>query len=160
MSCYHIGMDKSFLLNNFQMIPEKMKLFGFSKSGGKFVFSAKLKCAGFVAKFSFAENYYHVNVFDGEEEYVLFNVENSTGKFLGDIRQEVEKIEKDIFTNCFENINMRHFAEQYIKDTYNAKTEFPWKEYPSFETFKIVPGSFVLFSFITCASNIFIGFSL
>jgi len=115
-----------------------MTEYGFKKDNEQYVLVQKLSEPQFSVHFvvDTKKQTYSVSVFDGTEEYLLFNVESSSGTFVSNIRQEVEEQERKMLDACFEYANMRKIIEKHIIDTYNPKTEFPWKEYPTFQTFK------------------------
>lgn len=85
----------------------------------------------------------HFNVYETEfgEEYVLVNVPNAVGEFVGNVRNACENSLTDIADKCF---NTEHFKAQQAKrivkliyDKYSAKPEFLWEKYPAFAVFRI-----------------------
>ena len=69
---------------------------------------------------------------ENECEYVLVDVEEATGKFVGELREEYESklneiIEKCTFKNAYKSLQAKEIIK-YIKDKYNDDLEFLWEE--------------------------------
>ena len=74
------------------------------------------------------------------DEYMNFRIEDSTGSFVGQVREEFENLLKDMRSHCF----MRE-AFQYeqanritkaIKEKYGDEPEFEWEKFPGYATFR------------------------
>ena len=67
-----------------------------------------------------------------EEEYVLVDIEDAVGEFVGKIRQEYEKVLDDIIKKCTEKeVYKEKQSKQvinYIKEKYNDELEFLWEK--------------------------------
>ena len=68
-----------------------------------------------------------------DEEYILVDVEDSSGEFVGKVREEYEKVLKEITANC---TNSNVFKEeqskeiiQYISEKYKDNLEFLWEKF-------------------------------
>ncbi len=70
-----------------------------------------------------------------DEEYILVDIKNSSGEFLGQIKEEYENILNDIIENCTNpNVFKSSQAKEvikYIKDKYNDDLEYLWKKFPN-----------------------------
>lgn len=69
------------------------------------------------------------------EEYVLVDVKNSSGAFIGKIKEEYESILNDIFKNCttpniFKSKQSKEIIK-YIKEKYDDELEYLWKKFPN-----------------------------
>lgn len=69
------------------------------------------------------------------EEYVLVDVKNSSGDFVGKVREEYENTLNDIFKNCttpniFKSNQAREIIK-YIKGKYNDDLEYLWVKFPN-----------------------------
>ncbi len=75
-----------------------------------------------------------------EDKYTNFRVEESTGAFVGQVRDEFEKVLKDIRSKCF--IREVFLYEQSnritdaIKKKYGDDPEFEWDKFPGYATFR------------------------
>ena len=68
-----------------------------------------------------------------EEEYVLVDVQDSIGEFVGKVRQQYEERLDDIINNCTEKEifkqNQTKQIIKYIKEKYEDELEFLWEKY-------------------------------
>lgn len=69
------------------------------------------------------------------EEYVLVDIKNSTGDFVGKVKEEYENILNDIMIKCtVPNIFKSKQAKEiikYVKEKYNDDLEYLWKKFPN-----------------------------
>ncbi len=69
-----------------------------------------------------------------EDEYILADIQDSTGEFVGKVREEYENELKNIIEKCtIPNIFKSKQAKKiikYVKDRYNDDLEFLWKKFP------------------------------
>ena len=69
-----------------------------------------------------------------EDEYILVDIPDSKGEFVGKVREEYEKKLQDILTQCTTpNIFKSQQAKEvirYIKEKYQDDLEFLWKKFP------------------------------
>ena len=68
------------------------------------------------------------------EEYVLVDVKDSIGDFIGKIKEEYENILNDIISKCtdsniFKNKQSNEIIK-YIKEKYNDDLEYLWEKFP------------------------------
>lgn len=68
------------------------------------------------------------------EEYIPVDIKESTGKFIGKIKETYENILNDIINKCtnlniFKNKQTKEIIK-YIKDKYQDDLEFLWDKYP------------------------------
>ena len=74
------------------------------------------------------------------DEYTNFRIENSTGSFVVQVRDEFKNLLKDIRSNCF--IREAFIYEQSnritkaIKEKYGDEPEFEWENFPGYATFR------------------------
>lgn len=74
------------------------------------------------------------------EEYTLYKVSSAQGSFVGNIRNELEHILKEISETCFEKeIFKNHITKEiieYVEKKYNDKPEFLWNSPPDYAIFR------------------------
>ena len=80
-------------------------------------------------------------IFDADgEPYTLHLVESASGKFVGSVKAECERILKDIREQCFDEENFKAAQTlrlvEYIRETFNDKPEFLWEKFPNFAVFR------------------------
>jgi len=74
------------------------------------------------------------------DEYTNFRIEDSTGSFVGQVREEFKNLLKDIRRSCF--IRETFIYEQSnriteaIKKKYGDEPEFEWEKFPGYATFR------------------------
>ena len=68
------------------------------------------------------------------EPYTLHLSECSSGKFVGSVRTEYEKLLADIAAKCFDDavFKTRQAKEliAYVKDSFGEEPEYLWKKFP------------------------------
>ena len=69
------------------------------------------------------------------DDYILVDVKSSTGRFVGNIRDEYEKILKYIINNCttmdvFKNKQTKEVIN-YVKEKYKDDVEYLWDKFPN-----------------------------
>ena len=70
-----------------------------------------------------------------EDEYILVDIQDSTGEFVGKVRAEYENKLQNIIIKCtkpnvFKSKQAKKIIE-YIKEKYNNELEYLWKKFPS-----------------------------
>jgi len=74
------------------------------------------------------------------DEYTNFRIEDSTGSFVGQVREEFTDLLKDIRSKCF--VRESFIFEQsnritnWIKEKYGDEPEFEWEKFPGYATFR------------------------
>lgn len=68
------------------------------------------------------------------DEYLMADVENTTGEFIGTIKEEYNKVINDFIDNCTINNIFKNKQSieviNYIKDKYNDELEYLWAKFP------------------------------
>lgn len=66
------------------------------------------------------------------EEYILVDVTNSTGEFVGKLRDEYDSVLKDIINKCTNENENKQVASviKYIKEKFNDDLEYLWEKFP------------------------------
>ena len=74
------------------------------------------------------------------DEYTNFRIENSTGTFVGKVKDEFKNVLKDIKNNCFTKetfiYEQSNRITKIIKEKYGDDPEFEWEKFPGYATFK------------------------
>lgn len=109
--------------------------YGFEKQEEKFSYSKKIYNNQFEMIVELKNNKMTSKLIDlmNEEEYVLVDVQESVGEFVGKVRQEYEGEIQKIIENCsskevFKNKQSKEIIE-YIKQKYNDELEFLWEKF-------------------------------
>lgn len=120
---------KNRVINNNNLIK-----YGFKKQKGIFSFSKKICNNQFEMVILLENQKMTSKLIDlmNEEEYVLVDIEDSVGEFVGNVRQEYEEELKQIIEKCtskeiFKNNQSKEIIE-YIRQKYNDELEFLWKK--------------------------------
>ena len=120
-------------------IKNKLKPFGFVLSNGVYTYKKKFMDDTFEAIITIDKN----NVVSGKvielelnEEYTNIYVDQYTGAFVSNVKEEYINILEDILVNCFEKdlyiFDQTKRVIKYIEKQYKDKPEFLWPKYPNY----------------------------
>lgn len=131
-------MDKSYLLKNYAYDKKKLLEYGFSYNYVIFVLTRDIIGADCYFKITLGEGRFDIIVIDAieNEELTLFNVRDSVGSFIGELREKSDVLISDIIAKCFTETNVRSLIIRYIDERFNVKPNFPWADTPNACTFK------------------------
>lgn len=104
--------------------------YGFSKVGDYYILQSDIDMENFNVIVKIGKDSFEVNVIElpFNEEYILFNVSDSKGKFVSKIRRNVNELIEDIVKNCFTSLDYRKILLDYVKETYGTIPEEPWED--------------------------------
>ena len=104
--------------------------YGFSKTGDYYILQSDIDVENFNVIVKIGKDSFEVNVIElpFNEEYVLFNVLDSKGKFVSKIRKKVNELIEDIVKNCFKSLDYRKILLEYVREKYGTIPEEPWKD--------------------------------
>lgn len=129
--------DLSKKIENKKINYQKLKKFGFTKNKNIYYFEKSINHNEFTVTIEISDKKQISKVIDKEsnEEYILVDTD-STGFFVGQIKDQYEQIIKDFIDNCtepnvFKNKKSKHIIK-YVKEKYNTDLEFLWEQYPTF----------------------------
>lgn len=136
-------MDYSYIFRSAVPVYERFADFGFEKQKNSYVLKRELSCTGFyvlltVAESSktgssdvFAADTLNAEVYENEtdERYVLFDVKQSNGTFVAELREEVRSLVEEFRASCFESCNLREKYEAYIAESFESAVDYPWPDY-------------------------------
>ena len=104
--------------------------YGFSKVGDYYILQSDIDMENFNAIVKIDKESFEVNVIElpFNEEYILFNVLDSKGKFVSKIRKKVNELIEDIVNCCFKSLDYRKLLLDYVKEKYGTIPEEPWED--------------------------------
>ncbi len=104
--------------------------YGFSKVGDYYILQSDIDMENFNVIVKIGKDSFEANVIElpFNEEYILFNVSDSKGKFVSKIRRNVNELIEDIVKNCFTSLDYRKILLDYVKETYGTIPEEPWED--------------------------------
>lgn len=114
----------------------KLLKYGFIQENGIYLYKIKIFNEQFEMSVIVENNKMISKIFDllNGDEYILVDIQNSTGEFVGKIREEYENELKNIIEKCTTlNIFKSEQAIEvikYIKEKYNDDLEFLWEKFP------------------------------
>ena len=121
----------------------KLIEYGFTDNGDFFEFSTSILKGDFkvyIKVFKNGEIKTETLETFSNEPYTLHLVEDAKGTFIGQVREEYEKILEDIAEKCFDTeIFKSKITKQIIKYTqekYNSEPEFLWEKFPTYCIFR------------------------
>lgn len=116
---------------------KKLIDYGFKKENDNYIYTKKINDNNFEIIIEISSHSQTSKVIDLStgEEYILAQVKNITGKFIGQIKEKYDNILNDIIDKCTTpNIFKTKQAQsiiKYIKEKYNDNLEFLWKKFPN-----------------------------
>lgn len=114
---------------------KKLINYGFKMYDNKYMYNEKICNNQFEMIVEIKDNLVTSKLIDllNEEEYVLVDVQDSIGEFVGKVRQQYEERLDDIINHCTEKEvfkqNQTKQIIEYIKEKYNDELEFLWEKY-------------------------------
>ncbi len=120
----------------------KLLEYGFIKIESSFFYNTKIHNNKFELELSVSNGKASGKLIDLDfnDEYTQINIEGPVGSFIGNLREECEKILIDIRDKC---CSVERFISsqansipKYIDNKYGIKIEFLWEKYPGFGIFR------------------------
>ncbi len=104
--------------------------YGFSKVGDYYILQSDIDMENFNVIVKIGKDSFEANVIElpFNEEYILFNVSDSKGKFVSKIRKNVNELIENIVKNCFTSLDYRKLLLDYVKEKYGTTPEEPWED--------------------------------
>lgn len=104
--------------------------YGFSKIGDYYILRSDIDVENFNAIIKIGKESFEVQVIElpFNEEYILFNVSDSKGKFVSKIRKKVNELIEDIVNSCFTSLDYRKLLLDYVREKYGTIPEEPWED--------------------------------
>lgn len=104
--------------------------YGFSKVGDYYILQSDIDMENFNVIVKIGKDSFEANVIElpFNEEYILFNVLDSKGKFVSKIRTKVNELIEDIVNSCFTSLDYRKLLLDYVKGKYGTIPEEPWED--------------------------------
>lgn len=122
-------------LKNKAINTQKLLEYGFSLEGEKYQYKKKLQNNQFEVIVEVKNQTMTSKIIDldNKDEYVLADIPDSVGEFVGKIKEEYEIILQDIIKNCteisvFKNTQSKQIIK-YIYEKYNDELEFLWEKF-------------------------------
>ncbi len=118
-------------------VPSKLSEYGFVKESGNYVYHAEIRNGEFSLAVVIGPNGKIDTVLtekETDEEYVLYKSDSAFGSYVGQIREEISEILRDISAKCFEFSVYK--APQtlriidHVYETYGDELEFLWTKFP------------------------------
>ncbi len=112
-----------------------LEKYGFTKSVKKYIYNKKIQAYSFEINVVISDDKSYSKLIDieNDEEFVMVDLENSTGKFVGELREAYESVIDDIIEKCtsreiFESKQSKEVIE-YITEKYGDELEFLWEKF-------------------------------
>lgn len=122
-------------LKNKTIIYDELLKYGFIQENGIYFYKTKIYNEQFEMIVTIENNKMTSRLFDlvNGEEYILVDIQDSTGEFVGKVREEYENelqkiIERCTIPNVFKSKQAKEII-RYVKDKYNDDLEFLWKKF-------------------------------
>lgn len=114
---------------------KKLIKYGFIQEENKLVYHKRILDDQFEVYVEVGDNGTFSKVIDlfGDEEYVLVDVQDAQGEFVGKVREAYETVLNDIIEKCTTaNVfkqNQTKYIIEYIRKKYHDELEFLWEKY-------------------------------
>lgn len=123
-------------LKNKKIDPKKLLNFGFIKKEHLYRYEKNILQNKFKIIINFQkENTLTSKIIELEtnEEYILADVPNAKGEFVGKVKSEYDNLIQQVINSCTTNNVFKHKQSleviKYIKDKYNDELEFLWEKF-------------------------------
>lgn len=114
---------------------EKLIKYGFENTNEKYIYKTNIYKNQFEMIVEISSKSKTSKLIDlaNEDEYILVDVEESSGEFVGKVKQEYEEKLQDIINSCtvlsvFKERQSKEVID-YIKEKYNDELEFLWEKF-------------------------------
>lgn len=122
-------------LENKKLELNKLIDYGFKKNNNKYIYTKRLSNDNFLVHIEitdFAKITSKIMDIENKEEYLPVDIKNTTGSFIGKIKEEYENILKDVISICTERDVFKSKQAQsvikYVKEKYAGNLEFLWEK--------------------------------
>ena len=131
-------MDYSYILKTSKVLPEKLAEFGFEEKNGSYFCRKNILNGDFYSIIELKGNFLTAKVFESgsDERYVLFDVENANGSFVGEIRNQVRKIIELFRSQCCKTSDTKKKYVDFIQNKFGCKGDNPWSDTPENTVFR------------------------
>ena len=115
---------------------DKLLKYGFAKENKIYLYKTKIYDEQFEMSVIVENNKMTSKLFDltNEDEYILVDIKDTAGEFVGKVREEYEKELQNIITKCtIKNIFNSEQAKEvikYVEEKYNDDLEYLWNKFP------------------------------
>lgn len=115
---------------------DKLLKYGFTKENEMYLYKTKIYDEQFEMNVIVENNKIISKLIDlmNEEEYILVDIKDTAGEFVGKVREEYEKELQNIITKCTtQDIFKSEQAKEvikYVKEKYNDDLEYLWNKFP------------------------------
>ncbi len=109
---------------------EQLVKYGFEKEKNKYIYKTKIQDNQFEINVVISEKEKYARLIDLENEtdFILVDIEDSNGKFVGELRYQYDQIIEDVIAKCTSveifKTNQSKKIINYIKEKYNDELEF------------------------------------
>ncbi len=135
--------DTDILIKNKKADTKRLLAYGFIKKEKNYVYSAKLVNDQLEMTVIITETgKLSTEIRDtlSKELYIIHKVSNSSGGFVGKVREEHDRILHDIIKNCFDNDTFKSeyskLVIEYVRKKYYDELEFLWEKFPNNAIFR------------------------
>jgi len=122
-------------LKNRKIHYEQLLKYGFKKEKEKYIYQVKMQNNQFAIKVSISDKESYAKMIDleNETEFILVDFETSSGQFVGQLKQDYNKIIEDIVIKCtskevFKSKQAKEIIN-YIEQKYGDTLEFLWEKF-------------------------------
>ena len=129
------NLDKYFENKNIEY--DKLLEYGFILNNNNYIFDKNINNNNFKVVVEISQTKKTSKVLDLSinNEYLLVDIKDSVGNFVGKLKEEYENILNDIIKRCttpniFKSTQAKKIIK-YIKEKYNDDLEYLWKKFPN-----------------------------
>ena len=125
---------KTINLTNKKIDEQKLSSYGFIKTNNEYHYEKSILNNEFKIVININEEKLTSKIIEVSfnDEYLMADVDNAVGEFVGKIKQEYEDTINDIFTNCFNIFESEQSLKiiDYVKNKYKDDVEYLWPKFP------------------------------
>lgn len=131
-------MDCSELLTDRVGDENKLLSFGFIRDKDSLILKRESQNKDFYFLVTLQKNFLSIDLIDNstKEIYPPFSLTTGHSDFIEKLREEGEELIRTVVSSCFQSNSIREKVIDYITQKYHVEPQYPWKEYPTYCTFK------------------------
>jgi len=125
-------MDFSYVLKTSNPDFDSLENYGFTIEEKDYVYKADIPNSEFYLLVKLNSEKITAQVYESstDELYALLDVKSANGAFVGELREKVKAVIKDIQEKCFITTDVHARFVDWVFEQFNVKQDFPWDDSP------------------------------
>ena len=119
-------------LEHYECCIEDLINYGFVYQNECYQFKKELQNKGIYVVVTYTPKQLETDVYDTDfhEKYIPYYINTIKGKYISEVKEEIDHLLQDIVKQCFQNVRVRDQVIAYAKEHYETIVDRPWEQYP------------------------------